>query len=181
MFGFFLLREPFIAIVLDARWQPVDDILLWLIPVGLLQSIGATVGGLYYVTGRTNVMFKWGVGSGLFVVPILAIGINWGITGVAAAYCIASFIIFYPGLAIPYRLVGLEVKKVLLELAPPVTTAAAMALIIAIVNRIWPANTDNQMRCLIMLTLVGIVSYFCISLITQKKLLKDMYNAICTR
>ena len=181
MFGFFVLREPFIAVALDARWQPVADVLIWLVPVGLLQSIGATVGGLYYATGRTDVMFKWGIGAGLFIIPILAIGLNWGITGVAAAYAVASLIIFYPGLAIPYRLVGLKVGDVLLRLVPTVATAAIMALVIAALAATWPSNVVNQLPRLILLVAVGIVTYGGLSLITQRALLKDIIRAVFNR
>ena len=181
MFGFFVLREPFVAVALGERWQPVADVLAWLVPVGLLQSIGTSVGTLYLATGRTDVMFKFGVGAGLLVIPAFVIGLQWGITGVAAAYAAASLLLLFPGLAIPYRLVGLRVGDVLLRIMPSIATAVVMALAVAALAVAWPANMDNQLPRLILLVAVGIVTYAGISLLTQRTLLKDIIRAAFNR
>lgn len=178
MFGFFVLREPFVAVALGDRWQPVADVLVWLVPVGLLQSIGTTVGTLYYATGRTDVMFKWGIAAGLLVIPAFAIGLQWGITGVAAAYAVASFLLFYPGLAIPFRLVDLRVGDVLMRIMPSILAAIVMALVVAALAAVWPGDTDNQLRRLILLVVVGIVTYGGLSLLTQRILLKDIIRGV---
>lgn len=181
MFGFFVLREPFVMVGLGEHWRPVVNVLAWLVPVGLLQSIGTTVGTLYLATGRTDVMFKWGIAAGLLVIPAFAIGLQWGITGVAAAYAVASLLLFLPGLVIPFRLVGLRVGGVLLRLMPSMATAAVMALMVAALAAAWPANMDNQLLRLILLVVVGIVTYGGLSLLTQRALLKDIIHVALNR
>ena len=181
MFGFFVLREPVIAVVLGERWQPVANILIWLAPLGFAQSIGATVGTLYLATGRTDVMFKWGIGSGVFFIPIFAIGLQWGITGVAAAYFLGSLLLFWPSLAIPYRLVGLQVSDVLLRLVPSIATAAVMAFVVAGLAILWPPNSSSQLLHLLLLILVGIVTYAGLTIMTQRPLLKNLIRAAFNR
>lgn len=181
MFGFFVLREPFVTVALGEHWQPVVNVLAWLVPIGLLQSIGTTVGTLYLATGRTDVMFKWGVAAGLLVIPAFAIGLQWGITGVAAAYGVASLLLFWPSLAIPFRLVGLRVGDVLLRLMPSMATAAVMAAVVAALAAAWPAHMDNQLARLILLVVVGIVTYGGLSLLTQRALLKDIIRVALNR
>jgi O-antigen/teichoic acid export membrane protein len=181
MFGIFVLREPFIAVALGEHWQPVVDVLAWLVPVGLLQSIGTSVGALYLATGRTDVMFKWGVAAGLLVIPAFIIGLQWGVAGVAAAYAIASLLLFWPSLAIPFRLVGLRVRVVLLRLVPSLATAVVMALVVAVLAAVWPPRADNQLLRLALLVVVGAVIYGSLSLITQRALLKDIIRAASNR
>jgi O-antigen/teichoic acid export membrane protein len=181
MFGFFVLREPFVAVALGDRWLPVANILAWLVPVGLLQSIGTTVGTLYLATGRTDVMFKWGIGAGLLVIPAFCIGLQWGIVGVATAYAIVSLLLFWPSLAIPFRWVGLKVSDVLLRLMPSIATAAVMAGVIEVMAVAWPANTNNQLLRLILLVVVGMVTYGGLSMCTQRALLKDIIRAVFNR
>jgi PST family polysaccharide transporter len=181
MVGFFVLREPFVAVALGDRWLPVANVLAWLVPVGLLQSIGTSVGPLYLATGRTDVMFKWGIGAGLLVIPAFAIGLQWGITGVATAYAVVSLLLFWPSLAIPFRLVGLKVGDVLLRLMPSMATAAVMAGVIELLAVTWPANTNNQLPRLILMVVVGMVTYGGLSLITQRALLKDIFRAALNR
>ncbi len=176
MFGFFVLREPFVMVALGERWLPVAEVLAWLVPVGLLQSIGTTVGSLYLATGRTDVMFKWGIGAGLLAIPAFAIGLHWGITGVAAAYFVASLLLFLPGLAIPFRLVDLQVSSVLWKLVPSLATAFFMALVLLACNAAWPVHADRvgQMVRLVLLTMLGILTYGCLSLLNQRTLLRDL-------
>jgi len=181
MLGFFVLREPFIALTLGDHWQKVAEVLAWLVPVGLLQSIGTSVGTLYLATGRTDVMFKWVIASGLLVIPAFAIGLQWGIAGVAAAYAVSSLLLFYPGLAVPFRLVKLPVKDVLLRLMPSILTAAAMAGIVLFFAALWPVNVSNELYRLIVLIVLGIVAYGSLSLFTQPALLKDIVRAILNR
>ena len=181
MFGFFVLREPFILVALGERWQPVADVLAWLIPVGLLQSIGTSVGTLYLATGRTDVMFKWGIAAALLVLPAFVIGLHWGITGVAAAYAVASLLLFWPGLAIPFRWVGLRVSTVLLRIMPSIVTAMVMAMVILGMAAAWPDHTDHQFVRLILLVIAGMLTYGGISLLTQRALLKDIIRTVLNR
>jgi PST family polysaccharide transporter len=181
MFGFFVLHRPFVTVALGDRWLPVANVLAWLVPVGLLQSIGTTVGILYLATGRTDVMFKWGIGAGLLVIPAFYIGLQWGIVGVAIAYAIVSLLLFWPSLAIPFRWVGLKVSDVLLRLIPSIATAAIMAGVIEVLAVAWPANSNNQLLRLILLVVVGVVTYVGLSMLTQRALLKDVIRVVLNR
>jgi len=193
MFGFFILRVPFVAVALGEHWKPMSEVLVWLVPVGLLQSIGTSVGSLYLATGRTDVMFKWGVGAGLLVIPAFVIGLQWGITGVAMAYAVASLLLFWPSLAIPFRWVGLNFGAVLLKLMPSIATAAVMAGVIQLMANAWDTNITNQwlplnsfninneLLRLSLLVIVGIITYGSLSLITQRKLLYDIIHAVFNR
>ena len=181
MFGFFVLREQFVLVALGEKWRPVAAVLAWLVPVGLLQSIGTTVGTLYLATGRTDVMFKWGVLSGIFVIPSFVIGLKWGITGVAAAYCMISVVVFYPALAIPYKLVGLRVGDVVKRCIPSLISAAVMAIAVKVALMAWPARTDYMLPRLILLISLGILIYSGLSLLTQRVLLNDIRRVMFPR
>lgn len=183
MFGFFVLREPFVMVALGERWLPVAEVLAWLVPVGLLQSIGTTVGSLYLATGRTDVMFKWSVGAGLLVIPAFAIGLHWGITGIAAAYFVASLLLFLPGLAIPFRLVDLQVSTVIWKLVPSLAMAFCMALVLFASNAAWTVDADEvgQTLRLVLLIMLGILTYGCLSLLTQRTLLRDLARLAVNR
>jgi O-antigen/teichoic acid export membrane protein len=174
MFGFYVLREPFVMVTLGEDWRPVAEILAWLVPVGLLQSVGTTVGSLYLATGRTDVLFKWSIAAGILVIPAFAIGLRWGVTGVAGAYFAASLLLFLPGLLIPFRLVNLRVTSVLLKLIPSIASAFLMALVVFTMSAVWPATNDNQTVRLVLLITIGVVTYGGLSWFIQRALLKDV-------
>jgi PST family polysaccharide transporter len=126
-------------------------------------------------------MFKWSIAAGLLFIPAFAIGLQWGITGVAASYGVASLLLFWPSLAIPFRLVDLRVSDVLLKLLPTMVSAAVMALVVASIAAAWPDNTGNQLVRLILLIVVGMVTYVGLSLLFQRTLLKDLIRAALSR
>ncbi len=123
-------------------------------------------------------MFKWSIGAGLLVVPAFAIGLNWGVVGVAVSYFVASALLFYPGLAIPFGLVGIKIYRVLLAMLPALCVSFVMAIVIKLVLVIYPISGSNQLVKLIAVILIGIFTYCGLNLIVQWTLLKDIYRVI---
>jgi len=61
--------------------------------LGLIQSIGTTVGWIYQSQGRTDIMFRWGLVSGSIFIISFVVGLRWGALGVAVAYTVANFLL----------------------------------------------------------------------------------------
>jgi PST family polysaccharide transporter len=179
--GLFVLREPFVMAVLGESWRTVSDLLFWLAPVAVLQSVGTTVGWLYLSTGRTDVMFKVSVVYGLAAVSAFLIGLQWGVEGVAAAYCISSLVLFWPAVAIPLRLVGLGLVRFLGHLAPTLFAACLMALLVVVAARESADSVIPLWERLILLVAFGAATYFVVSLFIQRKVLDDVRSALLSR
>ena len=178
MLGLFVLREPFVVTVLGSQWMPVADLLAWFAPIGLLQSVGTTVGTLYLATGRTDLMFRWGIFAGTVAIVAFAVGIEWGLQGLVFGYAIAMAILFLPSLMIPLRLVRLRVSRVLVNLLPSVLAAVAIALVIALANRMWGRFMDFQIFRLGVLVALGVLSYGVLSYFLQRELLQDIARTL---
>jgi O-antigen/teichoic acid export membrane protein len=179
--GLFVLREPFVLAVMGERWLKVADLFFWLAPASMLQSVGATVGLLYVSTGRTDLMFKFGVFFGVAVVCGTVVGLQWGVEGVAAAYCATALILFWPRLAVPFRLVGLSVPAFLRRLAPTFFVALLMALLIAAAAEHSAALVHAQWARLVLLAALGAALYVAVSMFVQRPLLKDITGAFFLR
>lgn len=126
MLGLWVVAEPFIAAFLGPRWMPVAVVLMILAPVGLVQSIGTTVGHIYMAKGRTDWMFLWGIAVAALLLPSFMVGVRWGIVGVALAYLIVQLIAVYPNFAIPFKLIGLRVRDLAMALWPPLRASLVM-------------------------------------------------------
>lgn len=126
MIGLFVLRRIFVEVVLGSHWYPVSDLLGWLAPIGLLQSVGTTIGTLYISIGRTDTMLRWGLFASMSAVVAFWVGIHWGLMGLVVGYALVSCFLFLPSLVIPYRLVGLRVSTVLGNLVPYLLMAVIM-------------------------------------------------------
>jgi len=128
--------DRLIPTVLGPGWDPAIEIVRVLSIVACLQTIGATVGPIYLATGRTGLLFGWGLASGAVVVVAFLLGLGGGILGVAVAYAAASVLLAYPGMAIPLRLIGLPVMaaaKVVLRSAALAIGSGAVVLAAGIV------------------------------------------------
>ncbi len=130
MMGVFSLAAPFVLTVFGAKWQPVILLIMILAPVGLIQSIGTTTGAIYSAKGRTDWMFRWGIGGGSFIVIAFGIGLHWGIIGVAVAYVLAVFSLSYFNFAIPFRLINLKFSRLLAVLWRPFVNSLIMFVVV---------------------------------------------------
>lgn len=175
MMGIFALAKPFVLTLFGDRWQPVILLIMIFAPVGLIQSIGATVGGIYLVKGRTDCMFRWGIGSGTLVVIAFMVGLRWGIIGVAAGYAIASFILSYPSFSIPFRLVDLKFVQFLKVLEPSFINSSLMLIVLILFTIMLPSSLSDFMTLLLSVTL-GAAVYAAVSWITNREQLKDLWN-----
>lgn len=157
MLGVWIVAEPFVLTLFGFQWQPVVLLLMILAPVGMIQSVGTTVGTIYQAKGRTDWMFRWGIFAGILAVSAIVIGIRWGIVGVAAAYAIASLVLFYPNFAIPLRLINLSVRSVLAAVWRPASASLIMAGTVLLVLTALPA--DQPWLALATTVPVGVTAY----------------------
>lgn len=84
------VADELIALLFGARWAEVAPIFAWLGLAGFVQPIGNSAGWLFIAQARTGTMMRWGIYSSLTSVAAFAIGLSWGVTGVAASYAISE-------------------------------------------------------------------------------------------
>jgi PST family polysaccharide transporter len=181
LMGFFALRESFVDVMIGPKWMPVADLLTWLLPVALLQSVGTTVGTLYLAMGRTDVMLKWGIFGGTVIVAGFCVGLQWGMQGLVIGYAIVNAAIFLPSLIIPFRFVGLKVSRVLITLLPSLLNSLAMAILITVVDRVWDGFMDAPAIRLLLLITLGVLSFAVLAYTFQRNLLHDILQAFTRR
>lgn len=141
MAGLFALADDFVLVVFGSKWVEMVPILKVLSWVGMMQSIGTTMGVIYLAVGRTDIALK----VTLVVAPILiagmVAGLPWGIQGVAVGYAIASFSLFYFTALTAYRLIDLklaEFHRVIIRPGLATTVMLAALIVFSSVSLAWP-------------------------------------------
>jgi PST family polysaccharide transporter len=142
MFGLVAMAVPLANVVLGPDWAVVGLLLVILGPVGALQSIGTTVGYIYQAMGRTDLMFRWSLGSGAVVVAAFVVGLRWGVVGVASAYAIAFGVLAYPLFSIPLSLIQLRVSRLARELFPPFACSAVTLAALSLTGAVLRHSLD---------------------------------------
>ncbi len=182
MAGLGVIADPLIRTVLGAKWVGSIHVFQILAPVGLVQSVQTTVGAIYMSKGRTDWMFRFGIVSCCVLVASFLIGIHFGITGVATAYCISFLgLLMIPGFVIPFRAIGLKLSEFARALLPQVLITAAMALACFLWLRFLPAiGIETPWILLSSVVLLGAAVYIISMLIAWPRVMQHLETTLHT-
>ena len=122
-------------------------------------------------------MFKWSLFSSTVTLIGFVIGLNWGIIGVATSYLVTNLLLILPVFIIPFKLVDLPIVKFLRSFELTVLSVIGMLVVLFTASHLLADNYNNIITLLILIIL-GIVSYIVISYIINKKKLKEMKSVI---
>ncbi len=173
MLGLMGLSRPFISTVFGQKWEPVVLLVIILAPVGMFQSVATTVGSIYQSKGRTDWMFRWGLGAAFVTVIATLVGINGGIIGVALAYAFAMVLLAYPCFAIPFRLINLKVRQLVTSLFRPLMCALFMLGILGMLRMALPHNLSPA-SVLVISVPVGGTCYLVISWLINRPIMEEI-------
>jgi O-antigen/teichoic acid export membrane protein len=114
MIGLFTVADSFVLALLGLKWKGVIPLLQIFALLGMVQSIGTTVGWIYNSQGRTNWQFRWSIAAGTLLIVSIIIGIIMGtVISVAVSYAIMSGVILsYHNFAIPGKLINMTFSEV---------------------------------------------------------------------
>lgn len=134
-----------VSVVYGHQWARSGDLLPYLVPVGLLTSMQAVLGALILADGRSGIGLAARLVNTLGVAASVAIGSQWGLTGVAVAIFANSLVIessvFLAGAS---RSSGIRLTTTLALLSGPlVASALALACDLTLGSRIR-ATLDVQ-------------------------------------
>ena len=127
MLGLAVTAQPFVRVFLGVRWMPVAGLLIIFAPLGAAQSIYTTIGLIYNTQGRPDILLRWSMFASVMYVGSFALGLRWGILGVAGCYAFIWLLLMVPGFLISFRLIQLSGKKFLQTLWPTIWISIAMA------------------------------------------------------
>lgn len=158
MIGLFATREHFVMAVFGADWIQMIPLLTMFAPLAAIRSVLTTTGSIYVATGRADLQLRWGIVSNLVVFAGLAIGVQWGIIGVAAGFTATALLLLYHNFMIPFRLVKLTLGDLLKALRPTMLCTALMLALLVTLD-ILLGNLFGHVQQLVLLICAGVASY----------------------
>lgn len=166
MAGLLAVAEPLILGLYGDKWQEMIPIMQILCLVGIKQSVGSTTGWIFQSQGRTDLMFKWGLISAAVSTIAFVIGIQWGLLGIALAYVIRSYILWYPAITIPGRLINLTFGEFIRNLGTIFGSSIFMACIVWLLG-LFLAGVWSNLAILVVQLLLGILIYSALAYILR--------------
>jgi PST family polysaccharide transporter len=159
MCALFIVSESFVISVFGIKWIKLIPILKVFSIIGLMQSIVTTVGWIYYSQGRTGLMLRWGLISGLLIIISFLIGIYIGsIMAVVYCYAIANIILLYHNFTIPGKLINLKFFEILRNVLGVLSCAIIMALLVYVIGMIIPEGWSSELHLLVQIPF-GVMVY----------------------
>lgn len=159
MTGVFVLREPFVVVMMGEKWLAVAEVLKWLAPVGFVQSIASTGGPVFMVRDRTHLLLRLGALGAVLQVGAFALGVRWGVEGVAACYLAANLLYAAPTLALVLRLLEARAAELVDALRAPLLCAGAMAAFLVPLRSLPAVAEAGPLAELIFCTVAGAIVY----------------------
>jgi O-antigen/teichoic acid export membrane protein len=172
MGGLFVLAKDLVLVVFGNEWAPMVPVLRVLAWVGLMQSVGTTMGTIYLSTGHPDSALKVTlIGSPILILG-MASGLPWGIVGVAIGYALASASLFYYTAITGFRLIDLRLRDFHAVLARPLCATIAMIATLIAFNA-WVQLPTGGTRLAAGVG-VGALTYLLFSLAVNMKQLRDL-------
>lgn len=92
----YVLAHEMVFVLLGSEWAQAATVFRWLAPAALFGTINVAPGWLCVSLGKPQVQVRWAMMWAPITVAAFAIGVHWGIDGVAAAFslswCIGNFV-----------------------------------------------------------------------------------------
>ncbi len=172
--GLFSIAPEFILFVLGERWSGAIIPLKILCFVGVLKSVGSTVGSIFLSQGRPDIELKLDMLYTIILFGALMTGKKWGLPGISYALCIVGFlmqiIIFYS--------VSHLIKCRLITIYRPIIRnfIMMMGMIIMVLQfKMFIASFGlDTIMILILSVIFGVIMYVLIAFIGNKETLKEL-------
>jgi PST family polysaccharide transporter len=116
-------------------------------------------GSLYLAQGRADLQLRVTALQRLLTIGAIALGIQWGVLGVAVARACAAVLNVVPTLYFAGRLVNLRLTAVLAHAAPVFAAGVVMTAIVLGVDR-WAAVRLPELERLALDVLTGVLVYW---------------------
>jgi O-antigen/teichoic acid export membrane protein len=174
MLGLIVIAPEFVSVVLGDRWHaaitPIQ-ILAW---VGVLQSLVRLNGSVQQACDRTDVMFRWSLLIASANLVAFAVGVSWGIVGVAVAYALTNTLLQPVNVWLTGRIVGISLATFCRNLAGTVRATAVMLAAIVPLRQLLVAEDVADSLRLAAVVVVGGAVYALAAALLDRPLLDEL-------
>jgi len=114
LFGFMLVADLAVPLVLGEKWLPAVPVLRLLILFAAIQAVTTPVSQVLNVTGNTRIGMRAGLRALVILPPAFLIGgLLWGMLGIAAAWVVAYPLVLSLPLRVALRALEIPLREYL--------------------------------------------------------------------
>jgi PST family polysaccharide transporter len=159
MVGLALTANEFVQVVLGSRWSGAVPVLRILAPVAIAQSLISLTGTTLLGIGRPTWVFRLSLANTIFVVSAFAIGLNWGVVGVAVGFAAVTFPLAGVSMYVTSIALRSGFRNVVRAVFGPLEATAVMAVAVFGAQMLLERYSVQAWIELVLLICVGVIVY----------------------
>ncbi|WP_224717632.1 lipopolysaccharide biosynthesis protein [Pectobacterium versatile] len=169
-----LLSKDIIGFFLGGKWNLVPEIIFWLAPTAILQSLVSTTGTIFMSYGKPNVLFRISLFNCIIQVSSFVFGVFFDVVTLAKFYFLANFIIFIPNMFISFKMSGVEVTAFLKKVLPILFSIFIMIIVVFSVNDFILAEGGGLVFSVFLKFAFGVITYLITMCLFFHRTFKEM-------
>lgn len=140
MLGMAAVAEPMIITLIGEKWRSSIIYLQMLSFVGMMYPLHALNLSMLQVAGRSDLFLRLEVIKKGFAIPVVIIGIIWGVKIMIAGMMINTLIAYYLNSYWSGRFIGYSFKQQIVDILPSLGLALVMSCMVYLLGLILPFN-----------------------------------------
>lgn len=150
----FVLAEPIVRLLLGPAWLEAAPLLKWFALAAAGSALMNAGSWIFVATGHSRRLMRWAACSGGLSVFLVATALPRGAEAAAAAHALATAAVALPMLGAAARSVGLEDRRLMRTITPPVVAAVVAGLVAHLVAATLVGGAPNT-PAIVVLALAG--------------------------
>lgn len=138
MFGLAAIARPMILTLIGEKWEPCVIYLQMLCFVGMFYPLSALNLNMLEVEGRSDLFLRLEIIKKSLAIPIILIGILWGIKAMISGMIVNTLIAYYLNSYWSGRFIGYSFKEQIKDILPSFLLAAGMSVVVFVTGLFIP-------------------------------------------
>jgi PST family polysaccharide transporter len=153
----FVAAEPVVLAALGPRWAGAVPVVRLLAPAALVETLGSSTAWVYAALGRPDRQARWAAFASVIRLVAVAVGVAWGVSGVAIATSVSTVGLRYWGITYCFRTSPLALRDLGSALWRPTLAALAAGACLSAAGAAGVIGGAPVMAALTSFTLFGLV------------------------
>jgi PST family polysaccharide transporter len=157
--GLAIVAPEFVDVVLGERWSDATRVIQVLACVGMVQSLQTLAAEVLLALGRASWLLRFTMAWFVCSLGAFAVGLQWGLLGVATCYAITTVLIEPIRLYVTARALGTPFSRFVSSLNGVAQATVLMAAVVLAARAILVAAGAPSLARLVLLVLLGTLAY----------------------
>ena len=157
--GLAIVAPEFVQVVLGPQWSEATEVIRILAVVGIVQSLHTLNGEVLMALGKAGTLLRYTALWTAATLTGVAIGLQWGLVGVAAGYAVAIVMVEPLRAWVTTRALGIPFRRLLGALSGVVQAAAVMGAVLLGARELLISAVTSESVRLVLLVLLGAATY----------------------